>query len=59
MTEEIEPMTVGTFLLGMMQAKHNREHPNNRCECKTIEEMARLHFEVHNRVSWKKKEIEK
>lgn len=44
---EVEPMTVGEFLIGMLQATHNKENPKRRCNCKNIIEMAKLHFDIH------------
>ena len=47
MTEDIIPMSYTEFLLGMLQAQHNKRYPKQRCECENVYVMAALHFEAH------------
>jgi len=47
MTDEFEPISLFEFSVGMRQAQHNKENPNDRCECKSISEMIEKHFEMH------------
>jgi len=45
--DKIEPITFFEFSVGMRQARHNKENPDHRCECKSIPEMIEKHFEMH------------
>ncbi len=42
-----EGMTATEFFIGMLQFVHNRDHPEHRCECKSLQEMVTLHFDYH------------
>jgi len=51
MTDEIKGMPAFEFMIGLEQARHNKENPNHRCECKSVAEMILKHFEMHKEQS--------
>ena len=40
-------MTADEFFCAMLQIAHNKEHPDHKCECASIQEMIDFHFKKH------------